>query len=265
MPQPKLNLVSDDHDPRPRDPRPRESGPGDLAPDDLGPGDPRPHEAPRPEPRPERGQADRRPHSDDRDESSGNDPGRDEPGRDPRGPAEPPADEPLAADLIAAITDGRIGPADLSLAARQNCVGYLVSEGFMNHEIARVLRVSERTVRRDRAALIARRSVAPETTLGDRMLGEFQERVFDSVQRLVRLARDPQTPPYARIWAEQAVVRNHRQLIETAHRLRYVDAHSGRLERQRPGAFPVPPMPDLSPPSPSLRAMLDLLGGSGRP
>ncbi|MEE9211786.1 MAG: hypothetical protein V3U29_03940, partial [Phycisphaeraceae bacterium] len=81
-------------------------------------------------------------------------------------------------------------------------------------------------IRRDHA-------VSPDLALGDELLGEFQRIILASIQRLVRLTREPDTPAYARLWAEEAIVRMYQRLIDTAHRLHYVADGRGRLAHQR--------------------------------
>ena len=116
---------------------------------------------------------------------------------------------------------------------RQQCVGHLTLEGFTSGEIAQLMRISERTVRRDRAAVRQTDALAPARSLGDELLGEFQRLTLASVQRLTRLARDPEAPHYARMWAEESIVRIYQRFIDTAHRLRYIEDGRARLAHQR--------------------------------
>lgn len=59
--------------------------------------------------------------------------------------------------------------------------------------------MNDRTVRRDREAIRQAGAIAPSAGLGDELLGEFERLVSCSAQRLARLARDPETPAYARL------------------------------------------------------------------
>ncbi len=135
--------------------------------------------------------------------------------------------------LIEQVHDGRLDPATLSPEQRRRCVENLSNREFSNGDIAALMRTSERTVRRDRAALRAEAAVAPDTTLGDQLLGEFERHVDRAIARLNRVSRDEASPPYARMWAAEAVVRVYKQYLEAAQRLGYIEDGRRRLDRQR--------------------------------
>lgn len=135
--------------------------------------------------------------------------------------------------LVRGLHDGRVLPGDLSLEMRQRCVDHLTLEGFASGEIAELMKISERTVRRDRAAIRRDHAVEPDLRLGDELLGEFQRIILASIQRLVRLARDPETPAYARLWAEESIVRMYQRLIDTAQRMNYISNGGRRLSHHR--------------------------------
>ena len=136
----------------------------------------------------------------------------------------------LIPELIEQIHSGQVDVDSLAPDIRQQCVGHLVLEGFRNTEIAQLMRVSERTVTRDRVAVRRDDALAPDSRLGDQLLGEFEKMTMGAVQRLTRLAGDTQNPAYARLWAEEAIVRIYQRLIDTVHRLHYFEDGKARLE-----------------------------------
>ena len=145
----------------------------------------------------------------------------------------PVNDHLIIAELVRQLHAGKIATETLTPEMRRQCVAQLSLEGFTNSEIAQLMRISERTVRRDR--LTARRddALAPGRSLGDELLGEFQRLTLASIQRLTRLARDAETPAYARMWAEESMVRIYQRFLDTAHRLRYFEDGRARLAYQR--------------------------------
>ena len=143
------------------------------------------------------------------------------------------SDREAVTALVRELHEGRVSPDELSQAMRQRCVDHLTLEGFASSEIAELIKVSERTVRRDRAAIRRDHAVEPDTRLGDELLGEFQRIILASIQRLVRLARDPETPAYARLWAEESIVRMYQRLIDTAQRMNYISTGGRRLAHER--------------------------------
>lgn len=136
------------------------------------------------------------------------------------------------AEILQQLYDGRLMGERVSPETRRRCVAYMVAQGFTNAEMAELLRVSERTVQRDRMALRREMALAPDRRLGDELLGEFQQIVLSSVARLLRLVREGGRIEYARVRAEEAMVRIYRQLIDTAYRLRYLEDGGRRLSDQ---------------------------------
>jgi transposase-like protein len=140
---------------------------------------------------------------------------------------------PTADDLLQRIHAGHLDPAKLSAADRRRCVEHLCEQAFASSEIATLLNVSPRTVRRDRAAIRRQGALAPDAALGDELLGEYERLAQTSNAHLARLARGPDTPANIRVRAERAIMLNFRDLIHTAQRLRYLEDGSRRLREQR--------------------------------
>jgi hypothetical protein len=155
---------------------------------------------------------------------------------DPR----PEGDRPMnrrapdsTAELIRQIHEGLIDAATLPAAKRRACVSYLTFQGLTTAEIAHVLCISDRSVQRDRFAARRAAALRPDSELGDELLGEFQQLTLGSIQRLIRLSNDPSAPAYARMWAEEAMIRNYQRFLDAAAKHRYFHDGSLRLQRQR--------------------------------
>ena len=151
-------------------------------------------------------------------------------------------EEMPAGVVIEAITNHKLDPTCLNAARRQDCVHHLIHMGFTNDEVARFLRVNDRTITRDRQAIRKNRALtiassgpshsppqletrnseletsSPSTTPAE-LLGEFQSIAMASIQRLTTLARDPRTPAYTRLAAEEAITRTYQKFITLAERL----------------------------------------------
>jgi len=135
------------------------------------------------------------------------------------------------AKLVEQLHDGQVTAAALPVEVRRRCVEQLSEQALTSGEIAELMRTSERTVRRDRA--IARRAdgVPPSRELGDELLGEFERIATGSVARLTRLVREAECPPYARLWAEEAMVRIYFRYIEMARRMKYTEEGTRRISQ----------------------------------
>lgn len=141
--------------------------------------------------------------------------------------------ETAVADLVAGIESGQIDPCSLNMFGRQSCVEQLSMDGMTNGEIARFLKVSERTVKRDLAAVRREAALEPSWLLGDELIGEMQRLTLAAVRRLTRMSGEPSLPPYARLWAQEAVVRTYDRFIGAAQRMKYIEPGEGRIRWQR--------------------------------
>jgi hypothetical protein len=152
-----------------------------------------------------------------------------------------PDDPPSINAIIRAISDGVRKAQDLDPETRQDCVLALSIDGFTNEEVACLLRVSERTVTRDRKAAWKRHGLRPDRLLGDELLGEFQMHVQASLRRLSRLCNDRETAPMVRVRADEAIGRIYQRFADLVRRFSYAQDGSQRLMEQR--AEMEPPMP----------------------
>lgn len=137
-------------------------------------------------------------------------------------------------NLIGRIKNGELDPTTLGHADRRRCVQYLGTEGFAVEEVAQILGVSERTIRRDRAALRAAIALAPDPGLGGRLAGWLTEGAEQAVQRIRRATRDPACSPGERIAAEQRCVAILDRLIVRLQSLGFVDTARLRAEIATP-------------------------------
>ncbi len=150
----------------------------------------------------------------------------------------PQRDGPAIGQVIRDLSNGLRNPEDLDAWTRQECVLQLSLEGFNNEEIACVLRISERTVTRDRKAVRKAHALKPDCELGDELLGEFQEHMFGSVRRLTRLCNDSTTPPAVRVRADEAIGRIYQRFTEQVRRFAYAQDGSERLANQQMEQLP---------------------------
>ena len=142
------------------------------------------------------------------------------------------SDDTSAADLLRAITSRQLEPTNLPPDARRRCVEYLTAQGYTVGESALTLATSERTIQRDRALLRKEHAMLPGVSLGDEMMGELRDTVAASNERLMRLCRDDNAPPYVKVWAENTIVKNQLQLIKQARELCYFADATPRLDEK---------------------------------
>ena len=134
-----------------------------------------------------------------------------------------------AADLLGRLSEGRLAPADLTEPQRRCCVAPLTFDGFSNAQTTALLDISDRTLRRDRAAIRRDNAMEPSLTLVDELMGEYHSYVLASVRRLSRLAGDMQQPAYARLYADEAIPRLLERMIRMIREYRYTGDAGNRL------------------------------------
>lgn len=134
--------------------------------------------------------------------------------------------------IIQKIHSGAIQTSELPVHWRRQCVGYLTMEGMSADDITQLMKISPRTVRRDRSAIRRDEAIMPDMHLGDELLGEYQRFVHAGIQRLTRRANDQSEPPYVRLWAEEAITRMYQRFLETVRKMNYLRDGESRLRYQ---------------------------------
>lgn len=117
---------------------------------------------------------------------------------------------------------GQVSPANLPASSRRLCVEHLTAEGYSLVEIAEVLKVSERTVARDRAAVLQQNAVQKDPKLLGQMVGRLVREAENCISRMRRVSRDKETPPAVKIEAEHRSWQVVRELAEVLQRLGYL-------------------------------------------
>lgn len=110
-------------------------------------------------------------------------------------------------ELLRRVRSGELSPDLLDADARRACVECLLVEGRTVAEIAAILRVSDRTVTRDKARLLTDNAVRWEPGFVEAHVGMLQRCAEQARSGFLRVARDPACGHGARIKAERAAWR----------------------------------------------------------
>jgi len=109
-------------------------------------------------------------------------------------------------DLLSELKSGQLAADSLDAETRQSCVEYLATEGATNTEMAQLLGVSDRTIRRDREAIREVNALRIDEGFAEQIAGEFIAEARLSVSRIRRSLRDKEISASARIEGERAVI-----------------------------------------------------------
>lgn len=140
-----------------------------------------------------------------------------------------PESERSVLTLIRALQAGSLAAETIGVADRRRVVEHLWAEGYSAAETGEILKVHERTVLRDRAAIRQANALRPDESFIPETLGALVRQADQTISRLRRLVRDKQTPPATRVEAELGCWTVSRELVGSLQSLGYLPTAQTRL------------------------------------
>ena len=134
----------------------------------------------------------------------------------------PKNDELSAVQLLQDINNGFLDPTTLDKVSRQKCVELLVAEGYLYSHAAQVLKVSEKTIKRDMKEIRARNALTPNLEFAKGVIGDLFQKGLNHHAFLMRIARSKDSSNIEKIQAEASAWRVLRELIESLQSLGYL-------------------------------------------
>jgi DNA-binding CsgD family transcriptional regulator len=134
--------------------------------------------------------------------------------------------------LIRALQGGELLGAALSTPDRRRVIEHLWTEGYSVPETAEVIKISERTVQRDRKSIREANAVQRTPALVSETVGALLRQAEAVVGRLRRISRERDTLPPARIDAEKACWVVTKELAETLQSLGYLPTAAQEFKGQ---------------------------------
>jgi hypothetical protein len=137
-----------------------------------------------------------------------------------------------ALELLSAVKNGDVDPQLLTTAERQPLVLLLLNDGVSTPEIAQILRVSDRTIERDRKALRQQCAVAADPNLLPQMVGRLVQEAELSIQRIRRAIRKDDVPAHVKVDGEARCFIILDRLIERMQSLGYLPTAASRVQAE---------------------------------
>jgi len=97
-------------------------------------------------------------------------------------------DKPILT-LIQQINSGQVNPKDLRPEIRQQVVEVLMLEGYSDPQLAQILQVCDKTIKRDLERIYSRNGLSPDAELIKRLVGSFVMKAEAHRSFLMRIAR----------------------------------------------------------------------------
>lgn len=132
--------------------------------------------------------------------------------------------------LLQKIQAGVMDPKCIRPAERRLIVSYLMADGYSTADMAQILKVSDRSIERDKKAIREANALAADPELVEQMVGRLVLEAELSIQRIRKAARDKETSPAARIDAEHRCYQIASDMVSSLQRLGYLPTATARLQ-----------------------------------
>ena len=124
--------------------------------------------------------------------------------------------------LLQNIQSGAIDPRDIKQDLRQQIVEVLLLEGTMVPQIAQILKVSDKTIRRDIADIKERNALTPSLELAKQIIGDMKMKAEAHRSHLMRLARTQDATVSEKSLAEFYAWKVSKELVEKLQSVGYL-------------------------------------------
>ena len=133
-------------------------------------------------------------------------------------------------EILQGIKTGTTNPALLSPKQRRRLVILLIGEGHSTAEIAHLLKVSDRTIERDKKKIRKKNAIVKDPKLVEQMAGRLLFEAETAIQKIRKYERDKQTSPATRIDAEHKCFQIVNDLAERFQSMGYLPTAAKKLE-----------------------------------
>jgi hypothetical protein len=142
----------------------------------------------------------------------------------------PKSKELRCLDILQGIKAGTTDPASLLPHQRKLLVPFLMAEGQSTAEIAHLLKVSDRTVERDKNTIRQENAISQNPELANVIAGRLVDEAQTCIQRIRKVERDNNCPPAARIEGEKGCFQIVNSLAERLQSMGYLPTAAKKLE-----------------------------------
>jgi len=132
--------------------------------------------------------------------------------------------------LLQKIQAGTVDPKCIRPAERRLIISYLMADGYSTADMAQILKVSDRSVERDKKAIREANALAASPELVEQMVGELRYEAELSIQRICKAARDKETSPAVRIDAYHRCYQIRSDVTTSMRHLGYLPTAAAKLQ-----------------------------------
>ena len=132
--------------------------------------------------------------------------------------------------LLQEIQTGTVDPKCIRPAERRRIVSYLMSDGYCTADMAQILKVSDRSIERDKKAIREANALAAGPELVEQMAGRLVCEANLSIQRIRKAARSKGAKQAVKVDAEHRCYQITSDMIFSLQRLGYLPTATSRLQ-----------------------------------
>ncbi len=142
----------------------------------------------------------------------------------------PKSKELRCLDILQGIKAGTTDPASLLPNQRKLLVPFLVAEGQSTAEIAHLLKVSDRTIERNKKAIREENAISQDPELANIIAGRLVDEAQTCIQRIRKFERDHNCPSITKIEGEKGCFHIVNSLAERLQSMGYLPIAAKKLE-----------------------------------
>lgn len=132
--------------------------------------------------------------------------------------------------LLQKIQSGAVDPKCIRPAERRLIVSYLMADGYCTADMAQILKVSDRSIERDKKAIRETNALAADPGLVEQMVGRLVCEADLSIQRIRKAAHDKDVPQAVKVDAEYRCYQIASDMVSSLQRLGYLPTATARLK-----------------------------------
>ena len=132
--------------------------------------------------------------------------------------------------LLQKVQAGTVDPKCIRPAERRLIVSYLMADGYSTADMAQILKISDRSIERDKKAIREANALAATPELVEQMVGRLRCEAELSIQRIRKAARDKNTPSAVKVDAEHRCYQIVSDMTASMQHLGYLPTATSKLQ-----------------------------------
>ncbi len=140
------------------------------------------------------------------------------------------ADDTPTLSQLERIKDGVLDPSCIHKDDRQLLVAVLMADGYSTAEMAKIFKVGDRTIERDKKDIRENNALTPDPKLAGEMAGRMKDEAELSIQQIRRAIRGRNVPVSVKVEGHHRCVQIFSEAVQNLQRLGYLPTAAHRFD-----------------------------------